>query len=139
MNIAISLLKKKTFMIVMFSLVLLIMVTPLYASAAIVPCDGARTQDEPAQIGGGCDFTDIIELIRKIITFLLFSFAVPLAAISFAIAGVMILTAGGNENQVTQAKEIFWNVLIGLIVALAAWLVVNAILIGLGAKQLGSF
>src|SRR3990167_3263145 len=110
------------------TILILAIFLPAYTLAdPLVPCSGAD-----------CDFDSLIELIKNIVTFLLFSFAVPLAAISFAIAGVMILTAGGNTGQVEKAKEIFWNVLIGLIVALSAWLIVNAILLGLGASGLAS-
>ncbi|MBI5816860.1 MAG: hypothetical protein HZB09_00325 [Candidatus Yonathbacteria bacterium] len=120
-------LKKKKRPVALFLLVLFAIFIPSYVFADLVPCNGAD-----------CDFNDFIDLINNVINFLMFKFAVPLAAISFAIAGVMILTAGGNTGQVEKAKEIFWNVLIGLIVALAAWLVVNAILVGLGAKPLGT-
>jgi len=130
--------KKKILGVVTFLSVLLVIMAPMYVFAAIVPCSGSRALGEPAQPGGGCDFTDVIALIKNIVKFLVFSLAVPLAAISFAIAGVMILTAGGNTGQVEKAKEIFWNVLWGLIVALSAWLVVNAILLGLGASGLAS-
>ena len=117
--------------------VLLVVLVPVYVFAAIVPC--SMTIETDGTVTDPCTFDKFIDLINEVIDFLMFKFAVPLAAISFAIAGVMILTAGDNSSQVTQAKEIFWNVLIGLIVALSAWLVVNAILIGLGAKELGSF
>lgn len=114
---------------ILSGILLIIIAVPLFASAAgLVPCSGAS-----------CDFAAFITLIRNMINFLIFKLAVPLAAISFAIAGVMILTAGGNEGQVARAKEIFWNVLIGLIVALSAWLIVTAILAALGARQLGVF
>jgi len=109
----------------------LLFIFPLLASAdqPLVPCSGAD-----------CDFNKLIELIRRIINFLIFKFAVPLAAISFAVAGVIILTAGGNTNKVEQGKEIAWNVAIGLIIALSAWLIVTAILAGLGAHRgLGVF
>lgn len=123
-------LKKKTRAAGISLLVLFVVFVPVYVFADLVPCNGTTVP---------CTFDKFIELIQKIVKFLLFDFAVPLAAISFAVAGVMILTAGGNTGQVEKAKEIFWNVLIGLIVALAAWLVVNAILIGLGAEELGVF
>ena len=127
MDVVKSVSAKKTLATMTLLLILFAFITPIYTFADLVPCDGAD-----------CDFDSLIELIKNIVTFLLFSFAVPLAAISFAIAGVMILTAGGNTGQVEKAKEIFWNVLIGLIVALSAWLIVNAILLGLGASGLAS-
>ena len=129
MNGASTLMTKKIIPAIALISVLLVVLVPVYVFAAIVPCNGTTVP---------CTFDKFIDLINEVIDFLMFKFAVPLAAISFAIAGVMILTAGDNESRVTQAKEIFWNVLIGLIVALSAWLVVNAILIGLGANELGS-
>jgi hypothetical protein len=117
--------KKNSIVAAAFSVAFTI-TAPYYAFAAgLVPCGGSGEQ--------ACNFNYFIQLIGAVIHFLVFYLAVPLAAISFAIAGVMILTAGGNEGQVAKAKEIFWNVLIGLVVALAAWLVVNAIIVALGA------
>lgn len=104
---------------------------PAYVFAAIVPCGGSG---QPA-----CNFGFFITFIKNVINFLIFKLAVPLAAISFAVAGVMILTAGPNTGQVEKAKEIFWNVVIGLIVALSAWLIITAILTALGARGLGQF
>lgn len=98
------------------------------ADQPLVPCDGAD-----------CTFNHLIELIRRVINFLIFKLAVPLAAVSFAVAGVIILTAGGNESKVEQGKEIAWNVVIGLIIALSAWLVVNAILFALSGRSVGQF
>ncbi len=123
--------KKKTRVVGISFLVLLAIFVPSYALAAIVPCGGSGQQ--------ACNFDFFITLIKNIVNFLIFKLAVPLAAISFAIAGVMILTAGGNESQVTRAKEIFWDVLIGLVVALAAWLIVSAITGALQSSSVPSY
>lgn len=120
----------KTLSILISPALILALFLPAYAFAAsLVPCNGTTTP---------CNYTALITLIKNIVNFLVFGLAVPLAAISFAVAGVMILTAGGNTGQVERAKEIFWNVVIGLVVALSAWLIVNAILLGLGAAGLAS-
>ncbi len=124
-------LKKKTRAAGIYLLVLLAIFVPSYALAAIVPCGGSGQS--------ACNFNFFIILIKNIINFLIFKLAVPLAAISFAVAGVMILTAGGNEGQVSKAKEIFWNVLIGLIVALAAWLIVSSIIGALQSSSVPSY
>lgn len=123
--------KIKTFTaaIIPTTLVLVLLLPAYTFAASLVPCNGTTTP---------CNYAAIITLIKNIVNFLLFGLAVPLAAISFAVAGVMILTAGGNSSQVERAKEIFWNVVIGLVVALSAWLIVNAILLGLGATGLAS-
>jgi len=49
------------------------------------------------------------------------------SSIVFSYAGFLMLTARGNEEQVTRAKSTFWYVLIGLVIALGAWLIVNLI------------
>ncbi|MDO8572694.1 MAG: hypothetical protein Q7S11_02875 [bacterium] len=123
--------KKKIYALGAIVLALSVLLAPVYASAAIVPCGGSG---QPS-----CSFDYLIVLIKNIVTFLLFSLAVPLAAISFAVAGVMILTAGDNSGQVSRAKEIFWNVLIGLIVALSAWLIVTAITSALQSSSVPSY
>lgn len=131
MNGVLTPMTKKIITVLTFLSVLFIVLVPMYVFAAIVPCGGSGQQ--------ACNFGFFITLIKNVINFLIFKLAVPLAAISFAVAGVMILTAGDNTGQVEKAKEIFWNVVIGLIVALSAWLIVIAILTALGARGLGQF
>ena len=54
--------------------------------------------------------------------------AVPLAAIAFAWAGFLYLSARGNPGQISKAHGIFLNVAIGLGIVLIAWLAVDQIL-----------
>lgn len=101
-----------------------VLLAPTVAFAAgLVPCGGPG---EPA-----CNFSYVIVLAQNVINFLIFNLAMPLAAISFAVAGIMMLTAGGNESQVAKAKGIFSAVFIGLIIALSAWLIVKMIVLSL--------
>lgn len=48
-------------------------------------------------------------------------------AILIIYGGVMWMTAGGNEGQVTKAKGIFKNSIIGLVIVLSAMLITNFI------------
>lgn len=96
---------------------------PLVVSAQLVPCGGA---------GDPCEFSDLITLINNIINFLLFYLLMPLAAIMFAAAGFMIVTAGGDSGKISQAKEIFGSVLKGILIAFTAWLIVKTILLAVG-------
>jgi len=75
-----------------------------------------------------CTLAHILVLISNVINFILKGIAVPLAAIAFAYAGWLYLTAGGNPGQIQKAHDIFKGVAIGLFIALAAWLIINAIL-----------
>lgn len=96
---------------------------PLGVSAQIVPCEN------------DCNFDSFVTLIQNIISFLLLNIAAPLAMVVFAYAGFLMFTARGNEQQISHAKSIFWYVLIGVIVALAAWLIVSVIINVLGAED----
>ncbi|MCK9351455.1 MAG: hypothetical protein WCT49_04105 [Candidatus Paceibacterota bacterium] len=86
-----------------------------------------------------CNFQAFIDLLQRIMNFLLFVLAVPLAAISFAWAGWLYLSAAGNEGNIKQAHEIFGTVALGLCIALAAWLIVHAIVKGLGVSTTYNF
>ncbi len=104
------------------------------------PIDDTSKMDASSDAGGlipkcpasGCGFEEFIVLINKVIKFLLFSIATPLAALAFTYAGFLLISAGGDPGKLTQAKSIIKNVLIGFVIALAAWLIVNTILSSLG-------
>lgn len=115
-------------------LVFLFIASPLFAAAvgecpgSLVPCgcdgpDANTTVDSAEQ----CTFDHLIVLAQNVINFLIFKIAAPLAAVMFAYAGFLYLTNRGNESQVKQAHDVFTYVLIGLVLALAAWLIVNLI------------
>lgn len=61
------------------------------------------------------------------LTFII-KFSTVLAGIAFAWAGFLMITAAGNMSQIQKGKGIFSNVLIGFIIMLAAWLIIDTIL-----------
>lgn len=106
-------------------LVFLIVAFPLVSSAkGLVPCGGKGEE--------ACTFGHILELISNVINFLLFDLAVPIAAIVFAYAGFLMLFSGGNPGARSRAKSMFGDVALGLVIALAAWLIITTILNILG-------
>ena len=96
----------------------------------LVPCTGIDPDDDftgpPAPNQHRCTFADLVRLGQNIINWLLY-IAVFLAAVLLGWAGVLYMSAGGDESRVKLAHEIFKNVLIGFIIALAAWLIVYTI------------
>ena len=103
--------------VVTFLVLLSMIFVPLTIFAAgLVPCDT------------NCGFSDFIQLIQNVINFLMFNLAAPLAAIAFAIAGFIMLTAGGSPEKIKTATEVFKWVLIGIFIALAGWLIVSVIM-----------
>lgn len=93
-------------------------------SGNLVPCDG-RLEVK------ACTWKKLIQLINNGITWIIYM-TIPIGAVLFAYAGFLFLTKGGSEEARAQAKHIFINVAIGLIVILIAVLVVKLILSSLG-------
>lgn len=75
-----------------------------------------------------CDFNFFMELINNVIKFLLFVIATPLIALILMYTGYLYLTAGGNSGQVEKVRHILLNAVVGYVIALAAWLIVNTII-----------
>jgi len=100
--------------------------TPLFASATLVTC-GNEGQ-------AACGFTDLIILVKSLLTYILV-IAAPLASIMFAYAGFIYMTSQGNSSKRTKANQIFTNVGIGLFFIAGAWLIVKAVIVGLGAQS----
>ena len=108
----------KLLLIIIFSVFIFSPFVFVSAQNGIVPCGGEGQPD--------CDFNQLIILIQSIINFLLF-IAAPIAAVMFAYAGWLYLSAAGNQGQVEKAHKIFTTVFMGIVIALAAWLIVNVI------------
>ena len=98
---------------------------PVAASAALVPCGASSVPTATGSLS--CDLCYLGQLIQNIINFLI-GLSIPLAAALFAWAGVMYFTAGGSEERIGKAHKIFTNVLIGFLVVLGAWLLVQTTL-----------
>jgi len=73
-----------------------------------------------------CDFNALLILAKNIMDFL-FIISASIAAICFAVAGIMYLTSGGNPGKAEQAKHIFVYTGIGFVFILGAWLFVSFI------------
>jgi hypothetical protein len=77
--------------------------------------------------GPNCTVCDIASLAQNVLNFGIY-LAVFLAAILFAWAGVKFLTNRGNSGEISKAKSIFFNVMVGLVGILAAWLLIDTIM-----------
>ena len=111
-----------------FISIFLMLIMPVMSLAAdatpLVPCDNTKIP---------CDFNQLMNLVNTVIHFILFDLVIPIAAIMFAYAGFLLVTAGGEAASArTKAKSVFTNAVIGLIVAVAAWLIIRTILLILG-------
>lgn len=91
----------------------------------IVPCnphiDSSGTMVDP------CTFCHIAQLAQNVLNTGIY-IAIFLSALLFAYAGVKYISAGGEPGKATEAKSIFWHVGVGLLLILAAWLIVDMIM-----------
>lgn len=87
----------------------------------LVPC-GSPGQ-EP------CTTNHVVAFANNLITWLISILGV-IAVIALIITGFKLVTSAGNPGAWADAKEMFTNIVIGIIIILAAWLVVDTILKG---------
>ena len=91
---------------------------PQMSSAQIV--DIATLKDET-----GLPLNDFINILTGIMKWALAIVSV-LAVLGFAIAGILYLTAAGDEDQIARARRAFTGSVIGIIVALLGLIVLQA-------------
>lgn len=103
-----------------------LLISPMFVSAQLtgplVPCHGAAG-DKLTE----CQACHVVELGQKIINFLV-AVAAVIAVVVFAYAGWLMLTAAGDMTKISSARGMFWNVLIGLVIVLAGWLIVDTVM-----------
>lgn len=85
--------------------------------------------------GPDCNYCHLAQLGQNILNLSLFLSAF-VAAILFAYAGFLYLTAGGGSN-ISKAHGIFMNVAVGFILILAAWLIVDTVIKTLTGGKFG--
>jgi|SRR3989338_3241251 len=85
-------------------------------TSGLVPCDGPE-----------CQVCHVVALGQRLINFFV-TIAILLAVGIFAWAGFLMLTSAGNEGQVTKARGMFTNVLIGLVIVLTGWLIIDTVM-----------
>lgn len=109
-------------------IIVLLVFSPVLVSAApwdnpIVPCSGALPDGSLKP----CTVCHIATLAQNILTTGIY-IAVFLSAILFVWAGGLYLTSAANPGGVTKAKTLFFNVIVGLLIILGAWLIVDTLM-----------
>lgn len=91
---------------------------PLLANAQIVPCGGSNDID--------CQLCHFFVLISNIVDFILMYIA-PLAGVFIVVGGILILISRGAELAV-QGKKMITYAVIGIVIALLGWTIVNTVM-----------
>lgn len=88
-------------------------------SSYLVPCDGVD-----------CSLCSLVKMVNVIILWL-FGIIFLIFAVIMFIAGWGLITSGGNQVALNDAKTKFQNAIIGLLIVMAAWLLIDTIMKGL--------
>ncbi|MBP6881156.1 MAG: hypothetical protein KBC35_00845 [Candidatus Pacebacteria bacterium] len=108
-----------------FITALVLIVVPMVSFADFIPCDGSSANGGIACTE--CHFVQMGNTILKWLIGVLFA----VFAVVAAMGGFGLVTSGGNQQALEDAKEKLKNALIGLIIVLAAWLLVDTVMRGL--------
>lgn len=101
-------------------LFLLFFVIPSFVFGAdLVPCGGPGEE--------ACQACHLVGLVNGVITWLI-GILGTIAAIIIVYAGIKLVTSGGNVSAKTAAHSMMTNVIIGFVIVLAGWLLIDTIM-----------
>ncbi|MBZ9578270.1 TrbC/VirB2 family protein [Patescibacteria group bacterium] len=96
----------------------------------LVPC--GRLVDDPGTAldeSAPCTLCHILVLFKRVVDYVTVNIIFPLAVLMFVISGIMLLTATGDPEKIRGGKKLLKATVIGLVIVLAAWLIVNTIVV----------
>ncbi len=88
----------------------------------IVPCNGVG--DGP---DGACQTCHFVQLGNNLVRWLVGAMA-AIATVAVVIGGLNMVTAGGDTGKISHGKELIQNALIGFVILLAAWLIIDTVM-----------
>jgi hypothetical protein len=102
---------------------------PYWPSAAVplLPCTGTDC----------VDLCQILILIQRIIYFMMTLGILILAPVLFIWGGFLILVSGGSPERLGKGKSVLWGTVVGVIITLGAFIIVNSFLWLVGNNKTG--
>lgn len=98
-----------------------------YDGSGLVTCEGPD-----------CNWCSVVSMVNRIITWLI-AFLSVVAVGVMVIAGFRMVTSGGDKAAWQSGKSMFTNVVIGIIIVLSAWLIVDTTLSVLTGKGINEW
>lgn len=102
------------------------------SGAGLVPC-GVTTDANP-NVATECQACHLVELTQNVINFVI-GLAISIAILLVAWGGILYFTSRADPAQIEKAKRVFRDTLIGFLIAISAWIVVNTTLFALLDSQ----
>ncbi len=114
-------------LLLLSTLIFLTSTAIVYAAGGVVPCDGPD-----------CRACDIITLGQNLLTWFIGIMA-AIIALMFAWGGMEMVMSAGNASMVSSGREKMSNAVIGLIIVLSAWLIVNTVILVISGGNLSNW
>lgn len=118
---------RAVFLTVSFILLTVSFVLPVAAQAGGIPFFGPIVPKEGSTCPAGWGM--VIEVINNLISFFITLAIVFVAPLMLAYAGFLFVTNPVNASGKAKANKVLLNTIVGIVIALAAWLIVNAVMV----------
>ena len=110
--------------ITLFLVLLFLLPAGAYAADPSTPLwKSISCQEDPTD----CEYCHVVQAANYISMFLIYLASI-IAVLMFVYAGSILIISGGNSAKRDRAKEIFQRVIIGFIIAIAAFFIIDMIL-----------
>ena len=113
----------KTKKIFLLFTLLFLAVSPV-SGDGLVPCDG-----------WDCTSDDLTGMVGSIFDLIAFQIVPALAVIGFVIAGIIMITSGGDPAKFNQGKSAMIAIAVGLIIVYLAWAIVKLFIETIGGED----
>ena len=110
----------------LFTIYCLLLTALPVSAAGLVPCSGYK-----------CTPCHFLVLVSNLINFMMRDITFPLAGLLFLIGGLMMVAAGASEDNYKKGKTIIVNTLIGVVIVLSSWAIVNTLIVTIGSSSAG--
>ena len=112
---------KKSFLIILIIAISLLLNNG-QAFAALVTCD----PEKPAG-AGSCDLCALFQTIQNVVNFLIGA-AFSMVTIMLMYGGISMYFSGSNPENTKKATKVLINAVIGLVIVLTSWVIINTII-----------
>ncbi len=85
---------------------------------------------------GICDYCDFLAMAQRIIKFLMFV-GIPITVLFILYGAGMMMISAGSPEKAAAGRKIITDAVLGLVIALSAWIIVNTIFIVLANQESG--
>jgi len=89
---------------------------------------------EDCLVNGNCQLNDMLRLAVNVANIILKYMGI-VALVLFIYGGILWITSGGSQDRIKTGRDIVIGALIGIVLIVSAYLIVTAVMKGMGAKE----